>query len=144
MILVQNQVAFIGTIEIVINDEERSTNSAGIRENLELSISNISNQGDFMRNQVGSSQVLDSLDKMSRVSVNTNPNTVNEHFGSIGRSQRLVFLEDFHVSLDHKLNDRIAGSTNGNIAHESQILNETASLSFGSLSRTNQAPVSVV
>jgi hypothetical protein len=144
MILVQDKITLIGAVNVVIDSEQGSAHSSSISKDLELSVTDVSDQRDFMGNHVISTKVLNRLDKMSRVSMHTNPNTINKDFGGVWRAERLIFLENFHISLDHELNDWIAGSTNSDIAHKSQVFHETASLSFRGLGRANQSPMSVV
>src|SRR5271154_6783834 len=90
------------------------------------------------------SKMLHSLHKMSRISMHTHPDAVDKDLGGVRRSQRLVLFEHFHIPLNHELNNGITRCANGDVAHKSQVLDEAASLSFRSLGRANQTPMSIV
>ena len=76
--------------------------------------------------------------------MDTNPYTIDEDLCGIRVVLGLILFEQFHVSLVHELNDGLGRRTNTDVTHERQVLDQTASLSFGCFCGTHKTPMGVV
>ena len=52
MFLIQDQISTVRARGIIVDDEERPADSSSIGENFELTIADVSNETDFVRDQV--------------------------------------------------------------------------------------------
>ncbi|KAH3659291.1 hypothetical protein OGATHE_006175 [Ogataea polymorpha] len=75
----QLQFTLVLAIRIVIDNEQRSIDSSCIGKDLKLSLSNVSNQRDLWRNGTTSSKLSHSFNQHGRVSVSSDPVSVQEH-----------------------------------------------------------------
>ena len=144
VLLIEHQRAAVLAIGVIVDDVQWPANTASVGEDLKLPLTDIPNQTNLVRDHVTSTKGRHGVDEVSRVTMNTNPDTVDEDLGGIWRHLRLELLQDFHVTLNHEIDDGLARCTNGNIAHERQVLDQTTSLTFWCFCRAYQTPMGVV
>jgi hypothetical protein len=77
-----------------------------------------------------------------RVSVDTHPDTIDEHLGRVrgAREFRLILQSP----LFQELHDRSGIGPDRDVRHEGEVLDETTGCSFGRFGRTDHAPMRVV
>ncbi|KAH3688249.1 hypothetical protein WICPIJ_000774 [Wickerhamomyces pijperi] len=117
----QSQFLLVGLF-VLIDDEQRSVNSPGIGEDLELLFSDISDDGNFWGNLTTSSQLLESGSQMSWVTMDTQPHTVNEHSGGVWGFMWDVVFQRFKTPFFQELRNRIRPGTDGDTRHQRQVL----------------------
>ncbi len=147
VLLVQDQLPDFSAavaVWLLLHRIEGPHDTAGIRENLELAVANVSDERHLERNDVLPPQPLDQRDQVLRVLMDTDPSAVDKHLGRVRVPQGLVFLEDFHAPGDHELDDGVRRRTHADVAHQRQVLDQAASLAFGRLGRAHETPVGVV
>ena len=82
-----------------------------------------------------------SLDQLPGMPVDPQPHPVQEDFGCLSDDRGADLLQVLSGELLQKLHDRLAGTANTDVAHESQILHQATGMPFWSFSRTDHAPL---
>ena len=131
---------------VVLNDVQGSLHTARVCAESDLSFAKVSQNRDLWFDSVLSPQCDEVVVKLIGVARKPNPVAVHKDFGQfltqqIRRGHLLKFLDTPILEL---LNDFSRVGAHRSERHQSQILDETTSLAFGCLSRTDHAPVRVV
>uniref|UniRef100_A0A2M4B2E6 Putative secreted protein n=1 Tax=Anopheles triannulatus TaxID=58253 RepID=A0A2M4B2E6_9DIPT len=127
------------------DDQQRSTDTAGIGVDAYLTIANVPNHRYLRHDNVHlATQLPQRCHQLLRVAMDTDPATVDEDFRCIGNRGRGDFLQILHRPLFQELQDRRRLRTDRNVRHQGEILHQPDRSPLGRLRGTDHTPEGVV
>mmetsp|Transcript_39028 Transcript_39028/g.94366 ORF Transcript_39028/g.94366 Transcript_39028/m.94366 type:complete len:291 (-) Transcript_39028:1653-2525(-) len=141
-----NDMLFLQYQLLILNNEQRSTDTTSIRVDADFLCRNISHNRHFGIDIHHSSERSESIHQRLWITMNTDPVSIDKNLAGIGfgndRWQNI--RQVFRRKLFQKFHDRNLCCTRRNVGHERQVLDQSYSLSLGSLSRTHHTPMRIV